>query len=141
MKVESELLVDTIRKALLDENWKIRVQTMDSLMTLSIPLEFGLVRQMSQNLTHQEWPVRLMSMLVVAKAEPESFSKVLDWASQSDPYILNRRIAMALGGSAGQPATEKPATEGEQGSAGDPNAVTATPTDALSVQNEPNEPI
>ncbi len=38
MQVDQTLLVDTVRKALLADNWKIRVQTMDSLMTLSILL-------------------------------------------------------------------------------------------------------
>lgn len=120
MQVEHALLVDTVRKALLDENWKIRVQTMDSLMTLSIPLEFGMVREMSQNLTHPQWPVRLMSMLVVAKAQPGSFDKVLDWTSQYDPYWLNRRMAIALGA---EPARQE---SGAASSGEDPNSANAT---------------
>lgn len=112
MQVEHTLLVDTVRKALLDDNWKIRVQAMDSLMTLSIPLEFGMVRQMSENLTHPQWPVRLMSMLVVAKAQPGPFEKVLEWTAQYDPYWLNRRMAIALGTGAvtqESPTEEEPA--------------------------------
>jgi tetratricopeptide (TPR) repeat protein len=96
MQVDQTLLVDTVRKALLDDNWKIRVQTMDSLMTLSIPLEYGMVRELSSNLNHEKWPVRMMAMLVLAKAQPGSFDKVLEWAAQYDPYLLNRRMAKAL---------------------------------------------
>lgn len=96
MRAEQTLLVDTVRKALVDENWKIRIQTMDSLMTLAIPLEYGMVREISQNLNHEKWPVRLMAMLVLAKAQPGSFDKVLDWTAQYDPYLLNRRMAAGL---------------------------------------------
>jgi tetratricopeptide (TPR) repeat protein len=96
IKADQTLLVDTVRKALVDENWKVRVQTMDSLMVMAIPLEFGMVRELSQNLNHEQWPVRLMAMLVLAKSQPGTFDKVLEWAAQYDPYWLNRRMAIAL---------------------------------------------
>jgi len=96
IKADQTLLVDTVRKALVDQNWKVRVQTMDSLMVMAIPLEYGMVREISQNLNHEQWPVRLMAMLVLAKSQPGSFDKVLDWTSQYDPYWLNRRMALAL---------------------------------------------
>jgi tetratricopeptide (TPR) repeat protein len=95
-KADQTLLVDTVRKALVDENWRVRIQTMDSLMIMAIPLEFGMVREISDNLNHDKWPVRLMAMLVLAKSQPGSFDKVLEWAAQYDPYWLNRRMAMAL---------------------------------------------
>jgi hypothetical protein len=96
IKADRTLLVDTVRKALVDQNWKVRVQTMDSVMVMAIPLEFGMVREISQNLNHEQWPVRLMAMLVLAKSQPGTFDQVLEWTAQYDPYWLNRRMALAL---------------------------------------------
>lgn len=96
IKADQTLLVDTVRKALVDENWKVRVQTMDSLMVMAIPVEFGMVREISQNLNHEQWPVRLMAILVLAKSQPGTFDKVLEWTAQYDPYWINRRMAIAL---------------------------------------------
>ncbi|MHC5086268.1 MAG: hypothetical protein ACYSN9_00445 [Planctomycetota bacterium] len=97
VRVERELLTDSIRKLLVDKDWKIRVHTLSSLLSLSIPLD-GIATEVSENLNHDKWPVRLIAMVLLAKAQPETFQKVLDWAVQHDAYELNRRMAVALGG-------------------------------------------
>lgn len=97
VRVERELLTDSIRKLLVDKDWKIRVHTLSSLLSLSIPLD-GIAAEVSENLNHDKWPVRLIAMVLLAKAQPETFQKVLDWAVQHDAYELNRRMAVALGG-------------------------------------------
>ncbi|MCE5187093.1 MAG: hypothetical protein LLF76_13300 [Planctomycetaceae bacterium] len=122
-QAEHTILVDTVRKALADDNWKIRVLTMDSLMTLDIPLEFGMVPNISKNLTYSQWPVRLMAMLVLAKAQPETFDKVLDWAAQSDTYGLNRRMAMALTHTPPQAAADPNLAEAGNPDVTEPNMV------------------
>jgi hypothetical protein len=66
-------------------------------LSLSIPLE-GIAAEVTENLNHDKWPVRLIAMVLLAKAQPETFQKVLDWAVQHDAYELNRRMAVALGG-------------------------------------------
>jgi hypothetical protein len=49
----------------------------------------------------------MMAVYLAAKAQPESFQKVLDWTGEHDSYPLNRRMALALG--AKQPASNEPA--------------------------------
>jgi hypothetical protein len=97
VQVERVLLVDAVRKILVDPDWKVRVHALDSLVFLSVPLDAELIGDISDNLNHEKWPVRLMAMYLLAKAQPESFQKVLDWTSQHDANPLNRRMALALG--------------------------------------------
>ncbi|MHC5083460.1 MAG: tetratricopeptide repeat protein [Planctomycetota bacterium] len=108
LQVDQTILVDAVRRALVDENWKVRIQALESMLSLSIPLEYGLVREVSQNLDHDKWPVRMMAMILLAKSQPGTFSKVLDWKSQYDPYFLNRRMAVALGGKLPKPTQDEP---------------------------------
>lgn len=104
VQVEHELLVDSIRKLLIDDEWKIRIYTMNRLLTLSIQLEEGLLLAVSKNLNHDTWPVRLMAMFLLAKAQPESsFQKVLDWTAQHDSSELNRQMAVAFGAKIPEP--------------------------------------
>jgi hypothetical protein len=110
VRVERELLIDSIRKLLVDKDWKIRTHTLSSLLSLSIPLD-GIAAEVSENLNHDKWPVRLMAMVLLAKAQPETFQKVLDWAVQHDAYELNRRMAVALGGQKKEPEVNELATE------------------------------
>ena len=104
VRVEEALLTDSVRKMLVDKDWKIRVYTLSRLLSLSIPLD-GIVREVSENLNHDKWPVRLIAMYLLAKAQPETFQKVLDWTVQHDSYELNRRMAIALGGHEPEPET------------------------------------
>jgi len=110
VRVERELLIDSIRKLLVDKDWKIRAHTLSSLLSLSIPLD-GIAAEVSENLNHDKWPVRLMAEVLLAKAQPETFQKVLDWAVQHDAYELNRRMAVALGGQKKEPEVNELAAE------------------------------
>lgn len=106
VRVERVLLTDSVRKMLVDKDWKIQVHTLSCLLSLSIPLD-GIVSEVSENLNHDKWPVRLMAMVLLAKAQPETFQKVLDWAGEHDSYGLNRRMAIALGGRKQEPETNE----------------------------------
>jgi tetratricopeptide (TPR) repeat protein len=97
VRVERVLLTDSVRKLLVDKDWKIRLHTLSCLLSLSIPLD-GIVGEVSGNLNHDKWPVRLTAMVLLSKAQPETFQKVLNWAAEHDSYDLNRRMAIALGG-------------------------------------------
>ena len=107
ISVEKVLLVDAVRKLLIDPDWKIRAYTLDCLASLSMPLEPGLAGEISDNLNHEKWPVRMIAMYLAAKTQPESFQRVLDWISEHDSYSLNRKMALALG--AKKPATNESA--------------------------------
>ncbi|MHC4906120.1 MAG: hypothetical protein ACYTEN_09895 [Planctomycetota bacterium] len=109
VQVEKELLVDAVRKLLADPDWKIRVYTLDCLVSLSMPLDGEMIGGVSDNLNHDKWPVRMMAMYLLAKTQPEPFQKVLDWTSEHDGHHLNRRMALALGGK--EPVSKEPAAE------------------------------
>jgi hypothetical protein len=105
--VEKALLVDAVRKLLVDPDWKIRVYTLDCLVSLSLQLDTEIIGEISDNLNHEKWPVRIMAMYLLAKTQPESFQKVLDWTGEHDSHPLNRRMALALG--AKEPVPSEPA--------------------------------
>lgn len=97
VQVDQVLLTDSVRKALKDENWKLRVEALDALLTLSVPLDTALMTEISGNLNHEKWPVRLAAMVLLAKAQPQTFQTVLDWTARQDPHWVNRRMALGLG--------------------------------------------
>jgi len=103
VQVEQTLLVDSIRRGLKDENWKVRVQALESLTSLEIQLDLDMIQDVSANLDHEKWPVRLMAMYLLAKTQPESFQKVLDWTAEYDPILLNRKLAITLGAKEPEP--------------------------------------
>jgi hypothetical protein len=107
VQVEHALLTDAVRKIVTDSDWKIRVNAMDSLLTLEIPLERGLIQAVSENLNHEQWPVRLTAMYLLAKAQPQTFQKVLEWTARNDASAVNRHMAIALGGKAPEPVDDK----------------------------------
>jgi hypothetical protein len=102
-KPETSLLTDAIRRALLDENWKIGVHTLILLSEYSIPLDYSMTLSVSENLNHKNWPVRLAAMWLLANQQKDAFQSVLDWNAQYDPYWLNRQLATALGGKEPKP--------------------------------------
>ena len=97
-QVEQDLLVDTVRRSLTDENWRLRVHTMDAVNSLTLPTDYTLIQTLSANLNHDRWPVRFMALKLLSQLQKSSFGAVLDWTAQYDPYNLNRRLAVALGG-------------------------------------------
>lgn len=105
VRVEKELLTGAIRKMLSDNDWKIRVHTLSALLSLSIPLD-DVIQEVSDNLNHEKWPIRLTALVLLTQAQPTTFSKVLDWTAEHDPYALNRRMALALGGQESQPTPD-----------------------------------
>ncbi|MCI0499570.1 MAG: hypothetical protein L0Y36_07810 [Planctomycetales bacterium] len=128
IQTEQSLLVDAVRKLLKDDDWKIRVQAMSGLLAGSIPLEYGLVREISNNLNSNQWPVRLLAMYILAQAQPGSFQKVLDWMAQYDASPLNRRMAVALGGREPAPLLkEVKEPSADPNAPADPNTLSPMP--------------
>ncbi len=96
--VETTLLIDAVRRSLADDNWRLRIHTMDAINTVVIPADYALVESLSANLNHSQWPVRFMAMYTLSRMQGEPFKPVLDWKAQNDPNPYNRRLAVALGG-------------------------------------------
>jgi tetratricopeptide (TPR) repeat protein len=107
-QTDSMLLTDAVRRALLDESWKVRVHTLSVLSEHSIGLDYTMTQSVSENLNHELWPVRMASMWLLANQQKSSFQSVLDWNAQNDPFWLNRRLAIALGGSEKKPVQARP---------------------------------
>ena len=97
-RVEPSLLVDSVRRALTDENWRLRVHTMETISYLDFPSDFALIQTLSTNLDHNRWPVRFMTIYLLKRIQGSAFQPVLDWKAQYDPHPLPRRLAVALGG-------------------------------------------
>ncbi len=99
-RVEPSLLVDALRRALTDENWRLRVHTMEALSYMTLSRDFALIQTLSDNLTHSRWPVRFMTTYLLSRLQGSAFDPVLDWKAQYDEHRLTRRLAVALGGKA-----------------------------------------
>jgi tetratricopeptide (TPR) repeat protein len=97
-QTESTLLTDAVRRAILDENWKVRAHTLILLSQHSIGLNYAMTLSVSENLNDENWPVRMAAMWLLANQQKTSFQSVLDWSCQNDPFWLNRKLAVALGG-------------------------------------------
>ena len=110
-EVERELLTDAVRRALTDENWRLRVHTMSAIDALSLPADYALIQTLSGNLNHDQWPVRFMSLHVLSRLQKEQFQPVLDWKAQYDAHNLNRRLAVALGGKEPPQPQREPAAQ------------------------------
>lgn len=104
--VEPSLIVDAVRKSLVDPDWKVRAKTLTSLISVSASLDSSIMSEVADNLNHEKWPVRMLAMYLVAQAQPEPFQKVLDWTAEHDANEINRRMAVALGGWPAAPAEE-----------------------------------
>ena len=98
MEVDRLLLVDAIRRGLVDENWRVRVQTMSAIRLLAGPLDFSLTTAISESLNDKNWAVRLMSLYLLSELQGDDFKRVLDWTAKYDTDTLVRGMAIALGG-------------------------------------------
>jgi len=77
-----------------ENEWVVKVHTMAEM--LSLPLDTELMNTVAKNLNHTEWPVRLMSVYLLAKSSENKFNRVLNWAAENDSSRIVRDMAMAL---------------------------------------------
>ncbi|HLB74564.1 MAG TPA: hypothetical protein VJJ98_11135 [Sedimentisphaerales bacterium] len=83
-----------LRKPDKDE-WVVKVHTMAEMQFL--PLDYELVSAVADNLDDSNWPVRMMTMYLLAKTQKGKFDKVLESAATYDPDARVREMAVALG--------------------------------------------
>jgi len=91
-----DLLKSVLLQTISDDDWVVNVHTMSAMV--SLPLDYELISALSENLNDSHWPVRLMSIYLLAKSRSSNFDKVLDWNAEYDPNKLVRDMAIALGG-------------------------------------------
>jgi hypothetical protein len=87
-------------RALTDDDWTVRVQTMAGMV--SLPLDYELMSALAENLNDTHWPARLMAVFLLAKSQGNNFRKVLDSTVKYDSNEYVRQMAIALGGTAPQ---------------------------------------
>jgi len=84
--------------------WLVKVHTMAQMVHL--PLDHEMVTAVSENLNDRNWPVRMMTVYLLAKTQKQKFEKVLEWAATYDPDAYVREMAAAL--SPGGPKAAEP---------------------------------
>lgn len=74
--------------------WTVKVHTMADM--LALPLDHALLKAVAENLSHTQWPVRMMALYLLARAQQDGFDKVLQWIARNDPNSSVRDMALAL---------------------------------------------
>ncbi|MEJ5259071.1 MAG: hypothetical protein WHS88_02650 [Anaerohalosphaeraceae bacterium] len=99
VRAEPTLLADAVRRLLADEDWIIRLQTLSTFTDVALTLDSSLVASISDNLSHDRWPIRMMTLYLLSSLQSKNFDQVLNWMGQYDasPYV--RQLAAALGAS------------------------------------------
>ncbi|MEN6577885.1 MAG: hypothetical protein ABFD90_16190 [Phycisphaerales bacterium] len=92
------------------DDWVVKVNTMANM--LSLPLDQELATAVAKNLNHAYWPVRLMTVYLLANSSGDNLQPVLDWVARQDADELVRGMARSLqaGSASATPATS-PAEE------------------------------
>lgn len=110
VRAEPTLLIDAVRRLLADEDWIIRLRTLSTLTDVSLTLDPALIGSVSENLSHERWPVRMMSLYILSTLESKNFDSVLNWVARYDTNPQVRQMARALGAAAEE---ENPAPTAE----------------------------
>jgi hypothetical protein len=90
------LLKSALAQALADDDWIVKVHAMAGMVSLL--LDYELISAVAENLSDTRWPVRLMTVFLLAKSQGDNFRKVLDSTAKYDSNERVRQMAVALGG-------------------------------------------
>ena len=96
--VERPLLVDAVKRSVVDKNWKVRVQAIEALAMRPKHVDYQVTQVISGSLNDSHWPVRMMALYVLSKSQGSEFQQVMDWSAKYDSQSLVRNMAVALGG-------------------------------------------
>jgi hypothetical protein len=94
-------MIPLLKSALLhhlvhEEDWTAKAHALADMTDL--PLDYEFVNALSGNLNDTHWPVRLITMYLLARSQGDSFTKVLDWTAKYDSNNYVRIMAVSLGG-------------------------------------------
>lgn len=89
------LLKSGLQKALRDENWSVKFQTMAAIQF--VPIDHELASVLGEMIQDEKWPVRMLAIQLLANSQGAKFQKVLDWTAINDSHGLVRNMAVALG--------------------------------------------
>ena len=98
IRVERPILVDAVKRSVVDKNWKVRVQAIKTLAMWPDRLDYQVTSVVSSSLNDTNWPVRMMALYILSKSQGEEFQLVLDWSAKYDSQQLVRDMSITLGG-------------------------------------------
>ncbi|HSV27225.1 MAG TPA: hypothetical protein VLH60_04965 [Sedimentisphaerales bacterium] len=93
-RLEPALLKSAVISALNDVDETVKVQTMAAMPGME--LDYDLLSAVSEGLSSEHWPTRLMCIYLLASAQGEDFAKVLNWHIESDKDVNVRRMAEVM---------------------------------------------
>jgi len=106
------MLKSALLHNLADQDWVVKTNTMAAMS--SLPLDYELIDAVAKNLNDTHWPVRMMTIYLLAKAQGSNFGKVLNWTAQYDSNGLVRNMAITLGATPPKPAKPQEPNQPEQ---------------------------
>ncbi|MHC4122087.1 MAG: tetratricopeptide repeat protein [Planctomycetota bacterium] len=112
------MLKSGIRYSIRKSNWVGRIKIMSAM--LELPLDYGMIEEVSKNLYDTYWPVRMMTLLLLHRNQADNFQQVIDWVARYDLNEFVREMAIALGAIAPEPEKQETIPD-----ANGPNSVDA----------------
>ena len=104
-----QVLRDAVRVSLSDANWKVKLETLSSLLVFPELMDYELIGAVSENLGDEYWPVRMAALYLLSTSQENvspGFKQVLDWTAGYDSQQSVRDMAVAFGGQAAKPEEE-----------------------------------
>lgn len=89
------LLKSALTKNTADNDWIVSSYTTAEMT--GIDLDFELIEAAAGNLNNPSWPVRLITIYLLANNQGQEFSATLNWAAEHDSHKLVKQMAVALG--------------------------------------------
>lgn len=96
MYAEPQLLSSALARCLSENDWILKVQTISAMLRLK--LDYRLTEAVSEELNNSNWPVRLMSVFILAQNQDPKFKQVLAWTAENDTNPQVRELAAILSG-------------------------------------------
>ena len=97
-RVDRAMLVSSVKQSLANDDWSVSLQTMSTLMNIKPPFDYDIINGVAGNLSNPQWPVRLMAVYFLGKAQGENFKSVLDWTRKNETDEIVQQMVTALGG-------------------------------------------
>ena len=99
-----DLLKSAVLQSINSGDWTGRVNIMSSMLPLW--LDYDLIEAVSDNLSDENWPSRLIALYLLAQNQHGNFIEVLDYTAKYDSNKLVRDMAIALGGTGEDDSTQ-----------------------------------
>ncbi|MFC1762233.1 tetratricopeptide repeat protein [Planctomycetota bacterium] len=78
-----------------DTDWEVKVNTLDMLHD-GLPLNDSIMQALAGTLRLPQWPIRLLTLTVLAQQQSPGFDQMLQWTAKHDTNAIVRRMAELL---------------------------------------------